>query len=378
MSQPSTQWTSDVVDPLFSAIKQESYTDTPPGEFFQQNASAESLFSSTSDGFSAFAFPSIDNSLDCDGLPSASTPDFSRYAFAPDSSAPYDLGTPQPYPAQRQQTYAHPPFAHRPLPFRAHTNNTSFAQPSQGDDRRRSLSHSDVDRIAVHPTFVRLQGSQSSRSTTPEDNTTRHGRSVSQGPTYLGRPLKNAVPYAFSRSPLISGTSIGTPMSLSDKRGSRKRVRYPRYEDDDEDNEEVEIRHVMDPVHLAHSRRIIEIGAMAVRNHHSSTDNDEAKGDMKPRERILKKLEDVEMYLQQHEADNEDALKGCGMIREALVRRTEGGDAVGLLEYQDTPADDGLEVPSKMMPGDGMGLFGGCFGDENFMGLLETENERLE
>jgi hypothetical protein len=369
MSQPSIQWTGNAADPLFPDIKQESYTDTLPEDLFQQNACEESFFLSTNDVFDDFAFPSGGASLDCTGLTTASTPNFSSYSFTTGSSALNTTGTPFPH---HQQTYQYP---NRPLLFRAHTNNTPFAQHSQGYDRRRSLSHSDVDRITVHPTFVRLQGLHSSRSTTPEDKASgsaRHVRSVSQGPTYLGRPLKNAVPYALSRSSLVSGTRIGTPIGPNDERGSRKRVRYPRCQDDDEDDdEEVQVRHVTDALHLAHSRRVIEIGAMAVRNHACPADDGEAEGCMTPHERILKKLADVELYLQQHEQENEDALKGCEMIKEALGRRS------GLLGYEDTPVDDGLEMPSEMMPKDGMGLFGVCFGEEDLMGFLATENKRL-
>jgi hypothetical protein len=368
MSQPSILWISNAADPLFPDIKQESYTDALPEDLFQQTPSEESFFSSTNDVFDDFALPTGDAPLDCTSLPTASTPNFSSYGLTPGSSAPYTTGTSLPH---HQQTCQYP---YRPLLFRAHTNATPFIQHSQGYDRRRSLSHGDVDRIAVHPTFVRLQGSHSSRSTTPEDNASgsaRHLRSVSQGPTYLGRPLKNAVPYAFSQSSLVSGTRIGTPMGPNDERGSRKRVRYPRYQDDDEDNDEVQVRHVTDAAYLTRSRRIIEIGAMAVRNHASRTDDGEANGDETPHQRILKKLADVEMYLQLHERENEAALKGCEMIREALGRSS------GLLESQDTLVDDGLEVPSEMMPEDGMGLFGVCFGEEDLMSLLATENKRL-
>jgi hypothetical protein len=388
MSQPSVQWTSSAADPLlpsnlFPPIKQELYDDAQPDEPFRQDESDELIFPSANDGFEHFSFPSEDASfseVDCTGLPSESTPDFSTYSFTPESSA--YTGTPHPPPVEHQQTYQHIPFHHRPLPSRAHTN-TTFTQPPQGYDRRRSLSHGDVDRIAAlphHPTFVRLQGSQSSWSTTPEDNTggpgtfSRHVRSVSQGPTYLGRPLKHAVPYTYSRSLLVGGTPIGTPIGSPmrppmaphlprDERGSRKRMRHPRYDYDDDD--EPLIHHVTDPLYLAHSRRIIEIGAMAVRNHTPNLDAN-VNDNLSSHERILKKLSDVETYLQQHEADNEDALKGCEMIREALGRRNE-------VEYQDAATEgDESELPSKMMSTDDIGLFGGCFGEEDIMGLLAT------
>jgi hypothetical protein len=148
-----------------------------------------------------------------------------------------------------------------------------------------------------------------------------------------------------------------------DERGSRKRMRHPRYDYDDDD--EPLIHHVTDPLYLAHSRRIIEIGAMAVRNHTPNLDAN-VNDNLSSHERILKKLSDVETYLQQHEADNEDALKGCEMIREALGRRNE-------VEYQDAATEgDESELPSKMMSADDIGLFGVCFREEDIMGLLAT------
>jgi hypothetical protein len=135
---------------------------------------------------------------------------------------------------------------------------------------------------------------------------------------------------------------------------------------------------MIDPIHFAHSRRIIEIGAMAVRNHTTLDPKlDDNKG-LSAHERILKKLEDVERYLQQYEAHNEDALSGCKLIREALSRRKGSVDASHKLDCSDGAAeDDPLEAPSKMMPADDDGLFGGCLDEDDLLGLLTTENKRL-
>jgi hypothetical protein len=93
MSQPSIQWTGNAADPLFPDIKQESYTDTLPEDLFQQNACEESFFLSTNDVFDDFAFPSGGASLDCTGLTTASTPNFSSYSFTTGSSALNTTGT---------------------------------------------------------------------------------------------------------------------------------------------------------------------------------------------------------------------------------------------------------------------------------------------
>jgi hypothetical protein len=88
-------------------------------------------------------------------------------------------------------------------------------------------------------------------------------------------------------------------------------------------------------------------------------------------ERVVGKVGDVERYLKREGGDNEDALKGCGMIREALERMgteesTAGGDAV-------VDAD----VPSKMMDTEDGEIFGGCLGEDGIMGLLMREDEVL-
>lgn len=130
-----------------------------------------------------------------------------------------------------------------------------------------------------------------------------------------------------------------------------------------------------DPAQLAQSRRIIEIGAIAVRNHSKIDPALEDQAHMSPRERIMKKLEDVEQYLQQDEAKNAEALKGCAMIREALKQRARSIDAaVNMDEGVGKAGQDALEAPSKIMGKDELGLFGGVLDDSDLMSLLMREN----
>lgn len=138
-----------------------------------------------------------------------------------------------------------------------------------------------------------------------------------------------------------------------------------------------------DPSRLAHSRRIIEIGAMAVRNHAKIDPalEDNAGAGMSAHERILKKVEDVEKYLRRDERDNEDALKGCAMIRAAFLETREKAKLVGGGNVVKEDLEE--DVPSKMMSSDGDGerLFGGCLDDDDdddLMSLLMRENERMD
>lgn len=183
--------------------------------------------------------------------------------------------------------------------------------------------------------------------------------------------MKYAIPYAMPGRSLAFGTPLGAPL---DQHGSRKRPRYPL--DCDAYNDPM-MYQISDPYRLAHSRRIIEIGALAVRNHPKIDPMLEDNHGMSAHERILKKVEDVERYLTQDERDNEDALKGCAIIREALLKRkgkaqnSEKGSAV---QKEDA---DSLDVPSKMMPVHEDGLFGGCLEEDDLMSLLMRGNERL-
>ncbi|KAH6297055.1 hypothetical protein HBI39_152990 [Parastagonospora nodorum] len=382
MSQSNVPWTNAAIDPCLPSIEQETYTQEQLEEAFAQATSPEPVFTPVfSDDLDDFDF-SIDITTHSHATsvdPSASsTPDFSSYTFNQTPSAyPTVPNTPQPYPIIHQQTQ--PTIHHCPLPFRTKTNSP-LALPShspQGYDRRRSLSHGDIDRIAAppHPTFIRLQGAQAPRivSYASGDNTRpdayiRHGRSASQGPSHHGRPLKNAIPYSLPGSPLVGATHIGTPLEqMHEGYGSRKRVR-PVWNGTNPTHDVPYLTRVTDPARLRRSRHIIEVGAMAVRKY--------AGGDVKLEEwtvleRVMKKVGDVEEYLKREGGDNADALKGCEIIRQALERMdreesTASGDAV-------VDAD----VPSKMMDTEDGDIFGGCLGEDGIMGLLMREDEVL-
>lgn len=115
---------------------------------------------------------------------------------------------------------------------------------------------------------------------------------------------------------------------------------------------------------------------MAVRNHGTIDPALEDGGGMSAHERILRKVEDVERFLRREERDNEDALKGCAMIRAALLEMREKAEGQGGGKV--TKEDGDEDVPSKMMPVDGDGLFGGGLDDDDIMGLLMRENERMD
>jgi hypothetical protein len=404
MSQSSVPWTNAATDPYLPSIEQDTYSQAQLDAIFAQDANDQTVFTPVfQDDLDDFKF-TPDNGSHSHGNSSnpstASTPDFSSYSFG--QQLPYhpytEPGTPQPYPLSRQlhHTFEHPNLQNRPLPLRTQTSSSFVlpSQPPQGYDRRRSLSHGDVDRIAAppHPTLVRLQNLQGAkaRSATPKEHRRSgypsRGRSVSQGPTIVGRPLKNTVPYFLPGSPLVGlhpaiGTPIGTPFERPhDARGgSRKRTR-PFYSDHDPQYQVPDpyLCRMTDPTQLRHSRRIIEIGAMAVRNHTKIDPKLETDDSLSPHERIVKKLEDVERHLKQDEADNQDALKGCAMIREALNRRVQRERVVVKLDDDDAATrSDELDAPSLMMSKEDSGIVGGGLDDDDLMGLLIKENERL-
>ncbi|OAK95550.1 hypothetical protein IQ06DRAFT_284633 [Phaeosphaeriaceae sp. SRC1lsM3a] len=401
MSQPSAPWMDTTIDPFLPSPEQELYTQAEIEEAFAQHASDQPFLSSTYvDGLQAPSLTYDSGSMlntDSSGPSTVSTPGFSDYGFGEQwpADALSGASTPYPHPLEQEQTYqVDPQYAaqSRPLPFHARTDSSSAlsTRPPPGYARRRSLSHGDLDPVAPapsHPTFVRLQGFIGSRHifAAPEDDRRpahflRHSRSSSQGPSVLGRPLQHAVPY-----PMI-GTHIGTSIhSPCDKKASKSRKRSKPAHTHDHGGATTPkisgspiLRKMTDPAHLAQSRRIIEIGAMAVRKHSNKLDprlQDNGNAGLSPHERIMKKLEDIECYLPQDEARNGEALKGCAMIREALI------DAAGNMGAGDGAGEkdeDALEAPSKIMGGDEMGLFGGCLDENDLTSLLMRENEQMD
>lgn len=391
MSQPNEPFPADP----FTPQEQELWTEAQIEEAFAQNVSEEPFLSTIfNDGKQtpSFAYNSSSTlNVDSSEPSTISTPDFSGYSFGHQSPAFTLLGksTPYLYLLEQQQAY-HVDHNYvspsRPFPLRAHTNS-SLANPIQSPhdyNRRRSLSHGDVDRIATtasHPTFVRLQGGQGSRPLSAAYEEERRSgyfpgytRSKSHGPR--GRPLQNAVPIQ------LFGTHIGTSLQEpKDKKASKSRKRVHKGGDDGKSSPKFAdplVRNMTDPAQLAQSRRIIEIGAMAVRNHSKIDPALKAYDNMSPLERIMKKLEDVERYLKQYEIKNAEALKGCAMIRGALKQRARSIDAATEMGEGDMVThQDALEAPSKVMAEDSFGLFGGVLDDNDLMSLLIHENEQM-
>jgi hypothetical protein len=366
MSQPSTPFNNTAADPFLSSMDQEQ--QLAQADFEKLFGSDHPVFSSNySEVLDELDF-SYDNAsvvhVDSSNPSTISTPDFSSYNFGQQSSAyPTPLGpnSPHPYPLERQQTYqttsSQLPFNHRSLPHRSQTNNTSLhpAQPPQGYGRRRSLSYGDVDRIAAappNPTFIRLQAPRA-RSTTPEDKRRgspypQHGASASQGPGPRGRPRNpTSIPYAQHGNLLIRGmlpTPIGTPLN---EMMEVEDLRYG-YQDNGTDGngltfpEGPVFQHMTRPEELARSRQIIQIGAMAVKSR-STLDPQLMQTGTNDRERILKKLADIEAQL--NEKKGEEALGGCRMIREALGKKLDADEVTHTVE-DNNPAV--LGAPSKL------------------------------
>jgi hypothetical protein len=402
MSQSSVPWTEAATDPFPLSIQQEMYTQAQLQEALTQENPDEPVFTPVfADDLDDFDFDfTIDNGSNSEANftdPSTvSTPDFASYSLGQQTPIyPHTVpGTPQPHPIvyqHAQSAYQPPNFHHQALPFRTQGNSSFIVhpQPPQGYHRRRSLSHGDVDRISTippHPTFVRLQGTHGprSRSSTPEENRrldaiTTHGRSISQGPNQVGGPLKDTMPYSMPGSELV-GAHIAMPLEQLQRKSSRKRMRAvnPGYHDLTLHHYDPYLMHMTDPSQLQHSRRIIEIGAMAVQNHTKIDPSLDKNDGLTVHGRIMRKLEDVERHLKQDEVNNEDALKGCAMIRKALQRKV-GRQITASKTVDEEAADnkDAVDVPSRMMEAEDAELLGEYLGEDNIMGLLMKENDRI-
>ncbi|KAF2028620.1 hypothetical protein EK21DRAFT_90440 [Setomelanomma holmii] len=409
MSQPSTPFTGTASDPCLPSIDLESCTQEQLEELFGSSGSHHPVFSANNTSVLDeldfdFTEPSVSNETSID-VSTISTPDFSTYSFdprLPQATHPHPHTTanaPQPSPLDQQQHHhyaqAHQHHAHGPLPIRSHTqNNPTFpsSQLPQSYTCRGSLSQPNLPH-PPNPTFIRLQAPRA-RSVTPEEKRrgagpyARHGyayahaRSASHGPSGArGRVVRSASPWIGLGG--LMPTSIGQPL---DEEGN-----VVGREEGDEGmgmDEDLLVRHMTDPTRLAHSRRIIEIGAMAVRKHSLGQIDIDPRllddGEINAQDRMIMKLEEVERHLRHDGMGNEDALKGCEMIREALIRRRqsqyvagarleEGGEKGGMDEQEDK-----LEAPSKIMCNEDEELFGGCMDDNDFMSLLLKENEQLD
>ncbi|KAH7068222.1 hypothetical protein BKA63DRAFT_581623 [Paraphoma chrysanthemicola] len=419
MSQPNAPYMSADADPFLPAVDigLEEYSQEQLEELFGPNKANHPVFEApVDDVMDALSFELDEQDASqyrTSTIPSnISTPNFASYGSDP-SPAVYShphtaASSPQAYPLEHHYQQAHqyhphhlyqphihtltnhhPTLFHRPHPFHAHIHSEATSShfltsnQAQTYTRRRSLSHNDADRIA-NPTFVRLQAPRA-RSAAPEDKRrggpyTWHGQSASSGP---GPEAWNwgqggHIPGSSSHvrmghveGMMIGGllpTIIGKPLdAASDKDGSQEQ-------------DEIVVRYMMDAAQLAQSRRVIEIGAMAVRRHDVETGSIDPKlgyAGLSVRERVFRKLAEVERHLKEEGEGgrNEDALRGCEMIREALKRRSdalircEEGGAEGKGKNED------LDVPSKLMGDEDKELFGGGLDENDLMGLLLRENE---
>lgn len=277
---------------------------------------------------------------DSSALPSVPTPDLSSYSSGQPSSGYSTLvpSTPQPYPIEQQQY--HNPILAVDLPYRQRTQvlrsqtNTSYLQPSQSQPaytRRRSLSQGDVGHVAAinafnaqepQATFIRMQAPRS-RSAVPDANPHkrraghRQSRSTSRGPN--ARRDQAQVDTKTSVPDYINGlvpTRLGDPISPDSPRYHRPAAQqqWPIQNNTGRPaGNEVIIRHITRREDMEQSRRIIEIGAMAVSGQPGQQEHSNI---------VLKKLEDVECYLNTKGVDCHEALKGCATIREAIARNT--------------------------------------------------------
>ncbi|KAF9692877.1 hypothetical protein EKO04_009169 [Ascochyta lentis] len=331
---------------------------------------------------------------DSSGLFSVPTSSFPDYNFSQSSSGYSTPGpnTPHPYPIEQQTCFntdltAPLSLRQRPQPMRSQTN-TSYLQPSQPPPqytRRRSLSQSDAQRIATinappNPTFLRLQAPRA-RSAAPDEHLNKrrlgpykhgHSRSTSQGPKSTRPTRDNTLVSRPWNSNFIGGmvpTSIGTPLSPISPRHHHPAAGQQMPLQHEHLGQEVLFRPMTRPDQMQRSRRVIEIGAMAVSAPIDPTLQNNART-------ILKKLEEVEQYLKRECSDCEDALKGCTMIKEALTRK------LSVAEYEDRANDtdvnriieDTLDAPSTFLSAQDESLFGSGTDDDKLMAMLINEN----
>lgn len=109
-------------------------------------------------------------------------------------------------------------------------------------------------------------------------------------------------------------TPIGTPMSPVGPRYYRPAAGQQTPMHYELPSQDVIFRQMGRPDQMERSRKIIEIGAIAVRAPLDPMLQDKDST-------ILKKLEEVEQYLKHEGGDCQNALEGCVAIREALLQK---------------------------------------------------------
>ncbi|KAL6711426.1 hypothetical protein ACN47E_004360 [Coniothyrium glycines] len=368
MSQPSTPFAEDQFLSILG--QQQSLSQAELDNLFGSTPSDQAIFSSNNspapDEFDFSLGPSANAPLQSSQLSLASTPDLTAYNFDQQSPSypPPDFVLPQPYPLQHRQACDlfpntnNTPSRQRPLPGRSRTNIACSQPTALSQGRRRSSSHGDADRIAntnsiANPTFVRLQAPRS-KSAIPEERRkgapySQHGRSTSQGP---GRPLKftrtlHGVPVSGD----VFGTPIGTPLNdfptdedtnwlhIQNRRcGNNHGVSTsPSWSD------QPTVQRMVDAEQLARSRKILQIGAMAVATPiHQIVPRPGGQTPGSDQKRIFLKLKEIEEYLKKQVGDNSAALRGCAMIREAIYNKVEARMSEALSSM------DSLAAPSRV------------------------------
>jgi len=265
----------------------------------------------------------------------APTPDFTDYNFGHFSTGYPTPGpnTPHPYPIEQQQCLVPSQdvdltIRQRPQPSWVNTN-TSFLQPSHpapGYTRRLSLSQSAIDHTAAinpqapNPVFMRLQTprarSESPRSNANKRRADRHSRSTSQDTNSRGHPASGQTPTSVPCH--VNGlipTRLGDPISPDSPRFHRPAA-LQQWPVQDGLAGDVLFRHMV-PHQMEQSRKIIEIGAISVKQH---VDPALERGGPA----MLRKIEEVERYLKAECGDCDGALRGCATIREALTKKENG------------------------------------------------------
>ncbi|KAI1596082.1 hypothetical protein A1F96_09918 [Pyrenophora tritici-repentis] len=377
MSQPSTPFSGASAGPfLVSADHEQQLAQADFGELFGSGTSNQPSFSlNNSEALDEFDLNSYHLSIipvDSANSSTVSTPNFSNYSFgqqSPEYATP-DSYTPHAYPIELQRAYQAGAYQQastsRPLPFRPHTNDVYHhpAHLPQGYGRRRSLSHGEADRIVAansvaNPTFVRLSAPRAT-STVPEENRrsgrySQHGRSTSQSPAPRGRPWKpTSVPYQIT--PLVDGMlsmPLGTPINEVEYQ-IRSPVHNYRTQDMSGPGHAVypggpTYRQMTRPEELARSRQIIEIGAMVVTN---PSKLDPRLETQPSRTKILKSLDDIEEHLK--EITDEEALRSCRLIRQALAKTVVQEDMVNM---EEETLDDDMGAPSRVLEESGYDVY---------------------
>ncbi|USP78233.1 uncharacterized protein yc1106_05507 [Curvularia clavata] len=382
MSQPSFSFGTATEDEFLPPLDQEQLSQADFQELFGSGIPEEDFFSvSTGNSFDGSSLEYDDVStapIDSVSSSAISTPNFSNYSFGQNSPAysnpRLDKPHTRPFEPQRahEQSTPQQTLSYRPRHTRQYTNHVHhYATPlPQPGLRRRSLSHSDVDRIATsarmpNPTFVRLQAP---RCRTPTHEELRRGelsshcRSNSFEPRGRSKQPTSS-PYSLHSGPFICGmlpTPIGTPLNeVEDKNSDINTLHYhhnmtatgvafPPFSGDPV------FRQMSRPEELARSKQIIEIGALAVTNQAKIDPRLEPCDPIPNRDLVLKKLVDIEEHVKK--AGGAKALDSCKTIRKVLTGKTqcEGEmDAVSAVLNNDVDASKNVttETYSEMFDG---------------------------